>query len=161
MKRVRRTTVLLCLLVLVLVSASAALAGGNGAQTFTQIDKNVVQVMPENTTPCNGEVGTLTLTYNDVFHGTSLANGTSWFTGTITGTLSFVPDDSTQASYTGHFSQWFGDENNLKNEVSPSTFNVNATGSDGSHLVFHENDQVATNASANGFTVSFTHAFCG
>jgi hypothetical protein len=160
MKRVRRPTILFCLLVLVLVSASAALAGGNGAQTFTQIDKNVVQVMPGNTTPCNGEVGTLTLTYNDVFHGTLLANGTSWFTGTITGTLSFVPDDSTQPSYTGHFSQWFGDENNLKNDVEPSTFNVNAIGSDGSHLVFHENDQAAMNA--NGvITVSFAHAFCG
>ena len=54
----------------------------------------------------------------------------------------------------------FGDENNLRNDVEPSTFNVNATGSDGSHLVFHENDQAATNA--NGVvTVSFEHVICG
>ena len=60
----------------------------------------------------------------------------------------------------GHFTQWFGDENNLKNDVEPSTFNVEATGSDGSHLKFHMNDQLATNA--NGVpTVNFTHAFCG
>jgi hypothetical protein len=160
MKKLRRTTLLLSVLVLVLVSASVAMAGGNGAQTFTQVDKNVVQVMTENANPCTGDLGTLTLTYNDVFHGTSLPNGTSWFTGTLTGTLSFVPDDSTKPSYTGHFTNWFGDENNLKNGVEHSTMNVNATGSDGSHLVFHENDQAATNA--NGvITVSFQHAFCG
>jgi hypothetical protein len=160
MKKLRRTTLLLSVLVLVLVSASVAMAGGNGAQTFTQVDKNVVQVMTENANPCTGDLGTLTLTYNDVFHGTSLPNGTSWFTGTLTGTLSFVPDDSTKPSYTGHFANWFGDENNLKNGVEHSTMNVNATGSDGSHLVFHENDQAATNA--NGLiTVSFQHAFCG
>jgi hypothetical protein len=160
MKKLRRTTLLLSMLVLVLVSASVAMAGGNGAQTFTQVDKNVVQVMTENANPCTGDLGTLTLTYNDVFHGTGLPNGTSWFTGTLTGTLSFVPDDSTKPSYTGHFANWFGDENNLKNGVEHSTMNVNATGSDGSHLVFHENDQAATNA--NGLiTVSFQHAFCG
>jgi hypothetical protein len=146
-----------------LVFAGSASAGGNGAQTFTQVDKNVVEVMPpgpDSAQPCSGALGTLTLTYNDVFHGTSLANGTSWFTGTLTGTLLFIPVDSSNPTYTGHFTQWFGDENNLKNDVEPSTFNVNATGSDGSHLLHHENDQAAMNA--NGVvTVSFQHAFCG
>jgi hypothetical protein len=146
-----------------LAFAAVASAGGNGAQTFTQIDKNVVQVMPpgpDSSNPCTGDLGTLTLTFNDVFHGTSLANGTSWFTGTITGTLVFVPVEPARPTYTGHFTQWFGDENNLRNDVEPSTFNVNATGSDGSHLVFHENDQAATNA--NGVvTVSFQHVICG
>ena len=142
-----------------LAFAASASAGGNGAQTFNQLDKNVVQVM-DSAQPCSGALGTLTLTYNDVFHGTMLANGTSWFTGTLTGTLLFIPVDSSNPTYTGHFTQWFGDENNLKNDVEPSTFNVNAIGSDGSHLVFHENDQAAMNA--NGVvTVSFQHAFCG
>jgi hypothetical protein len=142
-----------------LALAASASAGGNGAQTFTQIDKNVIEVQYGNANPCTGDLGTLTLTYNDAFHGTVLANGTSWFTGTITGSLVWVPDDSSKPTYTGHFAQWFGDENNLKNDVEPSTFNVTAIGSDGSHLVFHENDQAATNA--NGVvTVSFQHAFC-
>lgn len=145
--------------VLTLVSATAALAGGNGAQTFTQIDKNVVEVDPGNQNPCSGAVGTLTLTYNDVFHGTVLTNGTSWFTGTITGSLSFVPDDVSNPSYTGHFSQWFGDENNLRNGVESSTFNVTAQGSDGSHLNFHDTAVAVVNA--NGvITVSFDKAFC-
>jgi hypothetical protein len=145
--------------VVALVFATAALAGGNGAQTFTQIDKNFVEVDPGNVNPCTGDLGTLTLTYNDVFHGTMLANGTSWFTGTLAGTLSFVPDDSSKPTYTGHFTSWFGDENNLRNGVEHDTLNVNAMGSDGSHLVFHDNDQAAMNA--NGVvTVSFTHAIC-
>ena len=147
-------------LVLVLaLAASAATAGGNGAQTFTQIDKNVVEVDPGNINPCNGDVGTLTLTYNDVFHGTINKNG-SWFTGTITGSFSFVPDDPSRPSYTGHFTQWFGDENNLHNGVEHSTFNVEALGSDGSHLKFHDNVQATMNA--NGvITVAFDHMFCG
>jgi hypothetical protein len=144
------------------VMASTALAGGNGAQTFTQHDRNVVQVMPPgsgNGNPCSGADGTLTLTFRDVFHGTINKTG-SWFTGTLTGTLLFVPVDPNQPTYQGHFTSWFGDENNLRNGVEHSTLNVNAWGSDGSHLRFHENDQAAMNA--NGVvTVSFQHAVCG
>ena len=158
--RIAKLALATCVVSLALTLAASATAGGNGAQTFTQIDKNVVEGMSDNANPCNGDLGTLTLTYSDIFHGTMLANGTSWFTGTVTGTLVFVPNDPTRPSYTGHFTEWFGDENNLKNDVEPSTFNVNATGSDGSHLVYHENDQAATNA--NGvITVSFDHVLCG
>ena len=160
MRKLRCSATVFAVVALALTAASVAAAGGNGAQTFTQIDKNVVQVMTDNANPCTGDLGTLTLTYNDIFHGTILANGTSWFTGTLTGSLLSVPNDPTKPSYTGHFTQWFGDENNLKNDVEPSTFNVEATGSDGSHLKFHMNDQLATNA--NGVpTVNFTRAFCG
>jgi hypothetical protein len=74
--------------------------------------------------------------------------------------LSFVPDDPSRPSYAGHFTEWFGDENNLQNGVEHSTFNVEATGSDGSHLKFHDNSQATMNA--NGVvTVSFDHMFCG
>jgi hypothetical protein len=154
-----------CLSVVTLVSAvmaPSALAGANGAQTFTQHDKHITQVMPPGTgngNPCTGADGTLTLTFNDVFHGTINKTG-SWFTGTVTGTLLFVPLDSSQPTYTGHFTNWFGDENNHRNGVEHSTFNVNAWGSDGSHLLFHDNAQATMNA--NGvITVSFDHAFCG
>lgn len=158
--RTLKLAVLATAIGVLLMLAATASAGGNGAQTFTQIDKNVVEVDPGNQNPCSGAVGLLTLTYSDAFHGTTLANGTSWFTGTITGSLSFVPDDASNPSYTGHFTQWFGDDNNLKNGVENGTFNVTALGSDGSHLLYHENDQAATNA--NGIiTVTFDHAFCG
>ena len=136
----------------------AALAGGNGAQTFTQHRHDFTRTH-KGRNPCTGDRGMLTTTVNEVFHGTINKTG-SWFTGTLTGTLLFVPVDSNQPTYRGHFTNWFGDENNLRNGVEHSTLNVNAWGSDGSHLVFHENDQAAMNA--NGVvTVSFQHAVCG
>ena len=71
-----------------------------------------------------------------------------------------MPVDSSQPTYRGHFTNWFGDENNKQNGVEHSTFNVNAWGSDGSHLLFHDNAHATMNA--NGvITVSFDHAFCG
>ncbi len=136
----------------------AASAGGNGAQTFTQNDHNVTDSVPS-ANPCTGDTGTLTETYNDIFHGTINKTG-SWFTGTVEGKFTFVPDNPAKVTYTGHFATWFGDENNLRNDVEHSTFNVHATGSDGSRLAFHENAQAAMNA--NGvITVSFDHVRCG
>jgi len=143
---------------LISLGAPAALAGGNGAQTFTQHDHQVTDQIPT-TNPCTGDVGTLTETFNDVFHGTINKTG-SWFTGTVEGQFLFVPTDPTKVSYTGHFASWFGDENNLRNGVEHSTFNVHGTGSDGSRLSFHDNFQAVMNA--NGvITVSFDHAVCG
>lgn len=143
---------------LLALGAPAALAGGNGAQTFTQNDHNVTQVGAD-FNPCTGDAGTLSQTYNDVFHGTINKTG-SWFTGTVEGQFSFVPDDPSKVSYTGHFATWFGDENNLRNDVEHATLNIHGTGSDGSTLSFHENAQAAINA--NGvITVSFDHVSCG
>ena len=164
MRVVRLTAAVFAVTALALIGAGAAQAGGNGAQTFTQIDKNVVEVDPpgsENgTNPCSGVDGTLTLVYNDIFHGTINKTG-SWFTGTLTGTFSFVPVDPSQPSYTGRFTNWFGDEDNLRNEVEHSTLNVHhGVGSDGSILRVHDNAQVTMNA--NGvITVSFDKFVCG
>src|SRR5436190_23328333 len=66
---------------LLLLGAPAALAGGNGAQTFTQHDHNLTSVSAD-FNPCTGDPGTLTETVNDIFHGTINKTG-SWFTGTI------------------------------------------------------------------------------
>jgi len=72
-----------------------------------------------------------------------------------------VPVDPSQPSYTGHFTTWFGDENNKQNEVEHSTFNVHhGVGSDGSILRAHDNAQATMNA--NGvITVSFDKFRCG
>jgi len=134
------------------LGTSAAFAGGNGAITFTQNDHGVTQVMPD-VNPCTGEPGTTTMTFNDVFHGTINKTG-SWFTGTVTGSIQFVPDNPASPTYTGHFQDWFGDENNLQNGVEHSTSNFRVTGSDGSVIAGHENAQATLNA--NGvITVSF------
>jgi len=143
---------------LLMLGAPAAFAGGNGAQTFTQHDHNITDTHPD-VNPCTGDPGTLNETFNDVFHGTINKTG-SWFTGTAEGWFTFVPDDPAKVTYTGHFATWFGDENNLQNDVEHSTLNIHATGSDGSTLAFHENAQAAMNA--NGvITVSFDKISCG
>ena len=103
--------------------------------------------------PCSGATGTFSQTYSGVFHSTVLPNGTSWFTGTLHGTVSFVPDDSTQPSYAGKFTTWFGDENNLRNEVEHETFRAILRGTDGSVVMAHETFHMGT--SANGPSVSF------
>ena len=91
-------------------------------------------------------------------HDPWVAKTGSWFTGTITSSALFVPDDPPSPTYTGHSQFWFGDENNLRNGVELDTANFRLTGSDGSIISAHENAQVTMNA--NGvFTVSFDHDF--
>jgi hypothetical protein len=143
-----------------MLAAPAAFAGGNGAVTFTQHDRDVVDVSSD-VNPCTGDTGTLTMTYSDVFHGTINKTG-SWFTGTLQGTIEFVPDNPAAVTYSGHFAAWFGDENNLRNDVEHSTFNAHLTGTDGTTVGVHDNAQATMNA--NGvITVSFDHALisCG
>jgi hypothetical protein len=140
-----------------LVATPVALAGGNGATTFTQTDHNATDSFVD-VVPCTGAPATINLTYNDVFHGTISKTG-SWFTGTMTGDVVATTLDVNPITYTGHFTTWFGDENNLKKDVEPSTFNVHLTGSDGSTLSAHENAQAATNANGT-ITVSFDHMVC-
>ncbi|GAA2741793.1 hypothetical protein GCM10009868_09210 [Terrabacter aerolatus] len=135
----------------------AAGAGGNGAVTFTDNQHAVVDVFTT-VNPCTGDPGTIDALENQVFHGTVNKTG-SWFTGTVEGRFTFTPDDASKATYTGHFATWFGDENNLRNGVEHSTFDVNATGSDGSHLQFHDNAQATLNANGT-VTVSFDHMSC-
>jgi hypothetical protein len=155
---------LLCLLVVATLATAAfattALADGNGAQTFTHVDKNVVQVMPASN-PCTGVPGTLTVTFNDIFHVTISDTGFH-FGGTITGSALFVPDDPSQPTYTGQFTNVLNahpNEENLQNAVAFFTSDIEALGSDGSHLKFHGNGHTTLNA--NGvITAQFDNFFC-
>jgi hypothetical protein len=146
----------------VLMSASASFAAGAGAVTFTQTFHNATDSFPT-PNPCSGVSGTVAITYNGVFHATFLTSGvgagTGWATGTQTGDVVFTPDDPSQPTYTGHFTIWFGDDNNLRNGVEHSTFSVHATGSDGSTLSFHDVAHLST--SATGATFSFDKPTCG
>lgn len=142
---------------LLLLGSNGAGAAGNGATTFTENQHGVVDVFADSN-PCTGDPGTVTAVENQIFHGTINKTG-SWFTGTVEGKFTFTPDDPAKVAYTGHFVTWFGDENNLQNGVEHSTFNVNAVGSDGSHLQFHDNAQATVNANG-AVTVSFDHMSC-
>ena len=141
----------------------AAFAGGvltaapaNAKATTETIHVSDVTESHRDSNPCSGAKGTFTITYDGVFHSTELPNGTSWFTGTLHGTASFVPNNPTQPSYAGKFTAWFGDENNLKNEVEHETFRAKLLGTDGSVLMAHETAHMGT--SANGPAVSFDKA---
>jgi hypothetical protein len=120
---------------LLLAGAAPALAGGP-AQTFTETFKNVTETIPE-VNPCTGDEGTVTITYNGVIHITQLASGEFHITGTLTGTFVFVPDDSELPTFTGRFTNWFGENHNRNEAAATFTFSARGTGSDGSTLNFH------------------------
>jgi hypothetical protein len=95
-------------LMLCLVLAIPALAGG--ATTMTVTAKNQSQSFSNTPPLCNTPAGTVTLTYNSVFHFTVQPDGMTFSdTGTLAGTFALVPTDPTQPSASGNFMDWFGD----------------------------------------------------
>ncbi len=129
------------------------------AVSFTQTFHNATQSFPI-LNPCSGAPGTLTITYNGVFHVTmDTTTGTGHFTSTSAGDFVFVPDDPTQPTYTGHFAMWDGANQNIQNFAATETLNLRGTGSDGSLLKFHEVAHFSF--SATGVTISFDKTACG
>jgi hypothetical protein len=122
--------------------------------------------------PCLGGEGTITTTENGVFHVTAAGiddQGTPdpgddvfippyHVTGTFTGTVEAVPDDPSLPTFTGHFTQWFGENSNAKNFAATFTFTVILTGSDGSTIKFHETAHFSV--SAQGATLEFDKLRC-
>ena len=104
---------------LLLIGAVSATAAGNGATSFTDNEHGVIDVFHD-MNPCTGDPGTVSAVENQIFHGTINKTG-SWFTGTVEGQFTFTPDDPTKVTYTGHFVNWFGDENNQRNGVEHFT----------------------------------------
>ena len=124
------------LLLMVLVLLSAALlapAAAAAAETihFSGTDSRAEQNL------CSGAPGTLIIVFSGVVHTTDLGDGTFHMIGTMTGTVTFVPDDPSQPSYTGHLTERSGQG------VDTITIadNIILHGSDGSlgklHILFH------------------------
>jgi len=143
-------------------TVTGAAAAGAGAVSFTQTFHNATDSFPT-PNPCSGAPSTAMLTYNGVFHVTTLTAGqgagTFWATGTMTGEFVLTPDDATQPTYMGHFTQWFGDNDNLRNGTQTATLNLHGVGTDGSTLRFHEVAHLSV--SASGVSVSFDKPSCG
>jgi hypothetical protein len=145
-----------------LVAAASAGAAGAGAVSFTQHFNNEVLFSDHDVNPCTGAPGTITATAtNGVAHITTLANGTFWATATFQGTITFVPDNAADASASGHFATWFGDNGNLHNGTSTSTFNAVLFGSDGSRVNAHETFHMSTSASGGSITFDKMVLTCG
>ena len=136
----RRAISSLAALGAVVLMAIPAQASGAGAVSVTQTFHNATQVLTNSPNPCTGVLGTVTLTYNGVFHMTVLTSGvgagTGW--GTFTGAGDFTVAQVNGVNFTGHFMNWDGFNFNLQNFTSTGTFILHGTGSDGSTITFHE-----------------------
>lgn len=140
-----------------LLSAASAGAAGAGTVSFTEHFNNEVLFSDPSVNPCTGATGTVTGTAKTgVMHTTMLANGTAHVTSTAQGTITFVPDNPADASASGHFVTWFGDNVNPQNGASTSTFNAVLSGSDGSRVGVH--DVFHISVSASGGTIEFDKA---
>ena len=154
----RKKLSLLSLLVipfLVLLVASPASAQ---AENYTETVHGVTETFSD-VNPCTGEPATIELTYNAVFHITTDPNGSEHVTGTQTGTVTLTHDDPSLPSYTGRFTVWFGGNLNPKTEGFWFTFNVKATGSDGSTLSLNAVEQLHVSATGET-TVHFEKLNC-
>lgn len=140
------------------------LTGGIPGCSFTQNVHGQVQTFPTSVpcidapSPPGPATGTLTITFNAVFHVTVNQAGDLWITSTQEGDFSFTPFDPSRPSYTGHFATWFGASLNKNNAVFHDTFNVHGTGSDGSALTAHFVNHVSM--SASGMTLVFDKIVC-
>jgi hypothetical protein len=133
-----------------LVAAPPALAE---TEVFTVTEKDVTETFKD-TLPCVGRA-TITINYNSVFHATELEDGTYHLTGTLTGTFTAKTKSVT---YSGHFTQWFGENSNKKSFNGTFTFHVAGSGTDGSKINFQETAHFSV--SASGATVEFDKARC-
>lgn len=143
---------------------TAGSGSGAGVMHMQCVDHNVTATI-DDVIPCGPNApmpASITLTYNDVFNATELTSGvgagTFWVTGTQTGTFNAIPYDPASPTYSGHFTTWFGDNNNLRNGSETSTFTIHATGSNGSSFTFH--DVAHVSVSASGITTSFDKPTC-
>ena len=110
------------------------------ANTFTDTVKGITETFPE-VNPCTGAAGTVTITFNAIFHITEDPQGGFHVTGTQTGTFTFIPNDASEPSYTGRFTTWFGGNVGANGEGFWATFRLRGTGSDGSTLLFNAVEQ--------------------
>jgi hypothetical protein len=148
----------------VFLFGSVALAGGNGAQTFTQHahDTNlpILSIVPPPDLPANCPIplpaAIVPTSGNAVQHDTSNKTG-FWFTTTTTANVDIfagvvIDEDQDVAPtgpvlFTGKATLWFGDSDNLQNEATHATLDFHGTSAtDGSSLRIHANFGTTTNA---------------
>ena len=113
-------------------------------ETETTVQKNLVETFVDvATTDCfeEGALYTVTTTTNLVEHETTFDDGRVHATFTQTGTFVAVPlDDPTLPSYTGKVTVWGGFNANGTTVNGTFTFNLSATGSDGTTIKLHQVD---------------------
>jgi len=118
-------------------AASSCAPNPNGTTTCTMNLHGVTFPVGPPNPPCippdaRGAVSNV----NAVFHFTINSAGDAWFTVTFEGDVTLtVP--STGLTYSGHFTEWFGDEFNKNNSVHNAIFNAHLTAPNGSVIDAH------------------------
>ena len=136
-------------------------AQGNGSQTCTVNFHDAVTTFHVGPPPSCMISGTITQTFNGVFHITITKDGNeAWDTSTMTGPFVLVPDDSSIPTYTGHATAWFGDSFNNQNQVSHFTINAHAKAPNAPAFDFHETFHFGTSASGTNPPLIFDYATC-
>jgi hypothetical protein len=110
----------------VLLAPAAAFAAETQTIHFRATDPRAA------VSPCSGAPGTLTILLRGVMHITDLGDDTVHRTTTTTGTVSFVPKDPSQPSFSGHLAESLSEITNPRNAVYTNAENVVVHGSDGS-----------------------------
>jgi hypothetical protein len=134
-----------------LVLAAAPVALGAGAQTITVVERQV-DVNPGELNPCTGATGTIVDDEQDVFHVTSLADGTH-MTGHSTVSVTFTPDDPGEVAYEGHETFAFSESSSSRSFVTTMTNHVRVRGADGTFVTLREVEHLSV--TPTGVTVTF------
>lgn len=129
-------------------------------ETETTVQKNLVEtfvdIVPTSNCVEEGPLYTITTTTNLVEHSTVFADGLEHDTFTQTGTFVAVPlEDPSLPSYTGKVTIWGGFNANGTTVNGTFTFNLSATGSDGSTINTHQVDHF--NVRPDGTVNEFFH----
>lgn len=128
---------LACALAFTGLLATAPAALSSLTETITVVERQV-DVNPGEMNPCTGTTGTIIDDEQDVFHITSLANGTHHLTGHSTVKITFTPDDPGQVAYEGHETFAVSESSTTRSFVTTSTSHVRVKGTDGSFITVRE-----------------------
>ncbi|TCM42778.1 hypothetical protein [Kribbella sp. VKM Ac-2568] len=155
----RRLLLMVGLLIAGLLFTGAP-AFGAPPVTETTTHKNLVEtfvdIVPNSNCVEEGPLYTITTTTNLIEHTTTFDDGRVHETFTQTGTFVAVPlEDPTLPSYTGKVTIWGGFNANGATVNGTFTFNLHATGSDGSTINTHQVDHF--NVRPDGTVNEFFH----
>jgi hypothetical protein len=117
--------------------AGAPSAASGAADTITVVDRSL-DLNPGETNPCTGATGTIVDDEQDVFHITTLADGTSRLTGHSTVSVSFTPDSAGGIAYQGHETFAVSETSTSRVFVTTLTTHVRVRGTDGTFITVRE-----------------------
>jgi hypothetical protein len=142
---------LLCAVPAIALAAAITAAAPASADTVTVVQRQT-DTNPGQTNPCTGTTGTIVDDEQDVFHVTSLADGTLELSGHNTTTVSFLPDDPNGVAYSGHETSNFSATGGGA-VATTFTTQLRVRGSDGSFVVFRDVGHLTVTAA--GMKVEF------